>query len=285
MGNGAGGALQVHAPGGQRADHGAAAPRCDHGRRSRPPPVSAGSVVVRRSRGRPPAGPGRAAGRTPRRPRRGPARPGRPRRRRGPSAAAGTARCAAAGPGRRGSPTAGEPGSSRASGTRLRHRRRAGPAGGISSTANSTPDSWASQRGSSWATASRIRSSKRCARLRYSGTSGGASMPRSPRPCRSRRLIRRTAARAVLTAGTHSYRAYPGVPTVSGGVPPGRDGRAARQNGPPARHDRAECPGWWRYRPRIGTVSRCERCTRPCLPGRSRSPRRDRRGRVGRALR
>ena len=40
-------------------------------------------------------------------------------------------------------------------------------------------------------------------------------------------------------------------------------GRALRGGGMGrgARHDRAVCPGWWRYRPRMGTVSRCERCT------------------------
>ena len=37
-------------------------------------------------------------------------------------------------------------------------------------------------RGSSRATASRTRSSNCCARLRYSGTPGGTSLPRSPRP-------------------------------------------------------------------------------------------------------
>ena len=80
-----------------------------------------------------------------------------------------------------------------------------------------------------------------------------------PDPARSR-----SAAFACL----HNDRAYPGA---AGPGPAGRQTGGARTC--PRRHDRAECPGWWRYRLRIDTVSRCERSTRLCLPRRPRARR------------
>src|ERR1035437_3474004 len=67
----------------------------------------------------------------------------------------------------------------------------------------------------------------------------------------------------------HNDRGYPGR---------GRTGGARSR---PGRHDRAECPGWWRYRLRVDTVSRCEpsarvrlsrpaSALRPPFPGRGR---------------
>ena len=103
------------------------------------------------------------------------------------------------------------------------------------------------------------------------GHPGGASTPRSPRPCRSRRLIRARFPGFVPVPSPRPQ--LPSVSRVLARCPaaaargcwwaPFRAGRVGRG----ARHDRAVCPGWWRYRPRMGTVSRCERrCTRPLAP-------------------
>src|SRR5487761_1209445 len=65
------------------------------------------------------------------------------------------------------------------------------------------------------------------------------------------------------------------APLPAAGNPLAGPAQAPSRRRAGARHDREECPGWWRYRPRMGTVGRCER-RRPGGAGRRvRRPRRD----------
>src|SRR5829696_4623847 len=156
-----------------------------------------------------------------------------------------------------GRPAGSEPaGSSRASGTAPssitsvpQTSVSGGPSGiaGTSSTANSTDSSLAAQRPSRCSTASSTMSSNCSARLRDSGTPAGTSMPRRPRPRRSRRTPGRVPRRA-------------GAGRSGGGVMSRTVRRATRPGGTPdtprsirSRHDRAgdegagprPVPGLW----------------------------------------